>query len=359
MRTFLQNTLQRQWQHGGWLSTLLLPLSGLMWLAVTLRRRVHQHHRWRAPVPVVVVGNILVGGTGKTPVVIALVQALQARGWRPGVVSRGYGVKVGPAPRVRQGQCAPVEVGDEPALIAAATGAPIAVHPRRPLAVQALLRAHPDTNIIIADDGLQHLMLARDIEVVVQDARGVGNGRLLPAGPLREPASRLQSVDVIITNLGADDSDAARANAQTTTAPPHTVRPRHLTMQLAPESYVRVHDGLRLTPRDFVQTFKGKRIAAAAGIGQPERFFTLLRRHGIDLTDTLALPDHYAYRQSPFADLDADLILITAKDAVKCSAFPDPRLWSAEVTARFSDAGWFDSLEGWLRNSGGVHCPGD
>jgi len=349
IRTALQHGLERQWQHGGWLATLLRPLAGLTGLAARIRSRHAQRRRWRAPVPVVVVGNILVGGTGKTPVVIAIVAALQARGWRPGVVSRGYGVALGPAPRVRRGVCAPAEVGDEPALIAAATGAPIAVHPRRPLAVQALLSDWPDTDVIIADDGLQHLALARDVEIAVQDARGIGNGRLLPAGPLREPASRLQSVDVVVTHLGADALASALPAASAASAP----APRHLTMQLAPEAYVRVHDGLRLAPEAFRQTQTRQRIAAAAGIGQPERFFTMLRRHGITLADTLALPDHYAYRQSPFSNLTADLILITAKDAVKCQAWPrtdsDARLWSVEVAARFSDPDWFDWLDARLR----------
>jgi len=352
IRTAWHDCLQRQWQHGGGLAALLLPLAGLTWLALRIRKRYAR--RWRAPVPVVVVGNILVGGTGKTPVVMAIVAALQARGWRPGVVSRGYGVAVGPAaPRVRrgggvEGDPAPAEVGDEPALIAAATGAPIAVHPRRALAVQALLADWPDTDVIVADDGLQHLMLARDVEIAVQDARGVGNGRLLPAGPLREPASRLQSVDVIVTHLGADEAEDERP--ATTAAAATDALPRRLTMRLAPVACVRVHDGLRLAPEAFLPTLAGKRIAACAGIGQPERFFTMLRRHGLTLTDTLALPDHYAYQQSPFGDLTAEVILITAKDAVKCRSLGDPRLWSLDVAPQFSDPGWFDWLDARLRH---------
>ncbi|WP_195844531.1 tetraacyldisaccharide 4'-kinase, partial [Bordetella pertussis] len=158
----LRRLLERQWRQGGWLSTLLRPLAALTGLVVARKRNAYltgARAAWRAPVPVVVVGNIYVGGTGKTPVVIEVVRQLQARGWTPGVVSRGYGVDVGAAPRVGQGQLAAADYGDEPALIARATGAAIAVHPH--------------------------------LEIVVQDERGVGNGRLLPVGPLREPAQRL------------------------------------------------------------------------------------------------------------------------------------------------------------------------
>ncbi|MGK0558979.1 tetraacyldisaccharide 4'-kinase, partial [Bordetella bronchiseptica] len=208
----LRRLLERQWRQGGWLSTLLRPLAALTGLVVARKRNAYltgARAAWRAPVPVVVVGNIYVGGTGKTPVVIEVVRQLQARGWTPGVVSRGYGVDVGAAPRVGQGQLAAADYGDEPALIARATGAAIAVHPHRPRAVQALLRAHPGVDVVVSDDGLQHLALARDVEIVVQDERGVGNGRLLPAGPLREPAQRLADVDAIVTNAGRPRAAAA------------------------------------------------------------------------------------------------------------------------------------------------------
>ncbi|CCN05302.1 putative tetraacyldisaccharide 4'-kinase [Bordetella bronchiseptica Bbr77] len=306
----LRRLLERQWRQGGWLSTLLRPLAALTGLVVARKRNAYltgARAAWRAPVPVVVVGNIYVGGTGKTPVVIEVVRQLQARGWTPGVVSRGYGVDVGAAPRVGQGQLAAADYGDEPALIARATGAAIAVHPHRPRAVQALLRAHPGVDVVVSDDGLQHLALARDVEIVVQDERGVGNGRLLPAGPLREPAQRLADVD-----------------AQ------------------------RVTDGATRTLADLA-ALPPARLAAAAGIGNPARFFQTLEQAGIRPAHTLALPDHYAYAQSPFTALDADLILVTAKDAIKCAALDDPRLWAVQVGTRLSDPDFGDWLSATLR----------
>lgn len=373
----LRGLVQRQWQRGGWLSGLLLPLSGLTWLAVRGKRLQYARgwkQAWRSPVPVVVVGNILAGGTGKTPVVMAVVRALQARGWRPGVVSRGYGVDVGPEPRVARGAPSPAEIGDEPALIAAGTGVPVAVHPRRPQAAQALLRAWPDTDVIVSDDGLQHLALGRDVEIAVQDARGTGNGRLLPAGPLREPAARLQTVDAIVSNItratggaggrnggtGADahgpDKKAADTGIRADAGEPPRIcaqadrgAPRRTDMRLSPDACVRLHDGLRLSPDAFRQAMAGKRVAAAAGIGQPERFFATVTAAGIALSDTLALPDHYGYQASPFGALDADAILVTTKDAVKCAALDDARLWAVEVSPVFSDPGFFDWLDGRLR----------
>lgn len=334
--------LARQWQRGGWLSTALRPLSALTAWAVARKRAGYASGvkvSYRAPVPVVVIGNIYVGGTGKTPMVIATVENLRARGYTPGVVSRGYGVKVGPHPRVGLGDLEADRFGDEPALIARATGAPVSIHPKRALAAQALLQAHPRVDVIVSDDGLQHLALARDIEIVVQDQRGVGNRRLLPAGPLREPASRLADVDAVVTNIGTPDT--LPGVSDTTNG-----RPRQIQMWL--EAGLTRHIGGHATRP--LSAFAGQpRIAAAAGIGNPERFFTTLRAAGITLSATLALPDHHAYATSPFQALDADVILVTAKDAIKCGALNDPRLWEVPVQAAFSDPGLFDWLAEALR----------
>lgn len=359
MKNRRASLLARQWQRGGWLSTALRPLSALTAWAVARKRERYTSGAkvaYRAPVPVVVIGNIFVGGTGKTPMVIATVENLRARGYTPGVVSRGYGVKVGPHPRVGLGDLEAARFGDEPALIARATGAPVSIHPRRALAAQALLRAHPRVDVIVSDDGLQHLALARDIEIVVQDQRGVGNRRLLPAGPLREPASRLDDVDAVVTNIGTPEqsltvSDTLAAHSRhegglprvSDTAPPP---PRQVQMWLEPG--LARHIGGRDTQP--LSAFAGQpRIAAAAGIGNPERFFTTLRAAGITLSATLPLPDHHDYATSPFQALDADVILVTAKDAIKCGALNDPRLWEVPVQAAFSDPALFDWLADALR----------
>ena len=333
--------LARQWQRGGWLSTLLRPLSGLTAWAVARKRKAYldgARPAYRAPVPVVVIGNVYVGGTGKTPMVIATVEGLRARGYTPGVVSRGYGVKVGPQARVGTGALEAARYGDEPALIARATGAPVSVHPKRALAAQALLQAHPDVDVIVSDDGLQHLALARDVEIVVQDERGVGNGRLLPAGPLREPAARLLEVDAVVTNVGTPGGQAQPAGAGG--------RPRQVRMWLEPGQARQIEGGATQPLADFAGQ---PRIAAAAGIGNPERFFATLRAAGIAPQPTLALPDHHDYAESPFKAVAADAILVTSKDAIKCAALGDARLWEVPVRAGFSDPDLFDWLAQALR----------
>lgn len=325
--------LARHWARRGWFARLLSPLSALAARAVARKRAAFRDGRraaWRAPVPVVVVGNIYVGGTGKTPVVIALVEGLRARGLTPGVVSRGYGVKIAGAPRVGQGRLDAAAFGDEPALIAAATGAPIAVHPRRAQAGAALLAAHPEVDVIVSDDGLQHLALARDVELVVQDARGVGNGLMLPAGPLREPPARLAEVDAIVIN-----------DAQAEAPPADAAGPRRVAMRLVPAQVTHLGTGEARTLADFAGVDPA-RLAAVAGIGHPARFFATLAAAGVRPATTLGLPDHYGYARSPFVDLAADTILITAKDAIKCAAFDDPRLWVVHVGAQFSDPGFLD-----------------
>lgn len=334
----LAQTAHRIWLRKGWISTLLLPLA---WLSGAFVRRkatrylTHPQRIFHSALPVVVVGNIYVGGTGKTPVVMALVQALQARGWHPGVISRGYGVAGSDHALVGCGELNPRQFGDEPTLISRATSAPVAVHPRRVLALQALQQTYPQVDVVIADDGLQHLALGRDLEIVVQDGRGIGNGRLLPAGPLREPAEKLRHVDIVINNLQANEAATLPAAA---TTPPHVI------MRLQAVRAVHVVSGQVVAWSDWLASHRQDSISAVAAIGQPQRFFAMLQAQGLQLADAVPLPDHYAYAASPFATLKANIVLITAKDAVKCAGFADPRLWAVHVEPVFSDPAWLEKV---------------
>ncbi|MDS1141291.1 tetraacyldisaccharide 4'-kinase [Pusillimonas sp. SM2304] len=338
----LTQTLHTAWQKKGLISTLLWPASWIARAFIARKRLRYQRDpglAYHSRLPVIIVGNIYVGGTGKTPVVVALAQSLQARGWHPGVVSRGYGVQVGDKARTGQGQLDPALFGDEPALIAQATGCPVAVHPNRPLALKRLQRDYPQVDVVIADDGLQHLALGRDLEIVVQDGRGTGNGRVLPAGPLREPASRLEYVDVIITNTQPNEPAPKRLNTLA----------RQLTMQLAPVSVTQLSTGTTLEWNAWRSAHGHRTVSAVAAIGQPERFFAMLAAAGLQLNQTVALPDHDRYDTSPFSALSDPNILITRKDAVKCLHFNDPRLWVVHAEPVFSDADWIDHIHEMLR----------
>jgi tetraacyldisaccharide 4'-kinase len=332
-RTALTRYAHRMWQTRGLVSTLLLPLSWAVQGVVARKRRQYQQtSRNTPPVPVIVVGNIMVGGTGKTPVVIELAQRLQALGHKPGVISRGYGSQAGETPRTGIGQVDPALFGDEPALIARDAGVPVAVFPKRLAALHALLQTYPETDIVISDDGLQHLALPRNLEIVVQDDRGIGNGRVLPAGPLREPATRLNTVDLIITNTATGTNPAPQGTA------------KQMNMWLEPVQCTQVATGKTLPWSEFMTLAKDQTFAAVAAIGQPTRFFNMLNNQGLTLTKTVALPDHDDYRSPPFSDIDADCILITQKDAVKCTRLNDARLWSVRVAPRFSDEQWVGRL---------------
>ena len=342
----LEDFLLAIWSRRGGLSALLLPLAWLYGRLSARRLRAQADAAWTAPVPVVVVGNILVGGTGKTPVTIAVCQTLQARGWHPGIVSRGYGAAVGPEPRLSDdgdGDGAD-RLGDEPALIHAATGAPVAVHPRRALAASALLATHPEVDVLVADDGLQHAALARDLEIVVQDGRGVGNGRLLPAGPLREPPARLARADWLVSHLAGDEPMPPSNPSVGTGNAPFLV-----IMRLLPEGATHLSSGRDLPWDDWRAEQGAAPCSAAAGIGRPERFFAMLRAAGVTLSRTLRIPDHQAIPADALQDLPAGPILITPKDAVKCAAPHDPRLWAVRAAPVFSDPGWLDALDRALR----------
>ncbi|EJN10017.1 tetraacyldisaccharide 4'-kinase [Herbaspirillum sp. YR522] len=316
--------LTRAWQRRGPLACLLWPLSLVFGAVARLRRLLFSlgiKRRQRLPVPVIVVGNVFVGGTGKTPLTIWLIEALRAAGMTPGVVSRGHGADLHDVRQVHAGSAAR-EVGDEPLLMVQRTGVPLVVGRSRAAAGRALLAAHPQVDVIVSDDGLQHYALQRDVEIVLSDARGVGNGWLLPAGPLREPASRRR--DFSVCNLPA--GMAAPAG--------------HFAMRLDGSMARPLAGG---APPQPLASWVGSRLrlAAAAGIGNPERFFAMLRGAGLAVR-TQALPDHHDFADNPFAALDADVILITEKDAVKCTAIEaiqnDPRIWVVPVTARIEGA---------------------
>lgn len=300
---------------------LAWPWSLLFRAAVAIRRILYRRgilRSERMPVPVVVVGNITVGGSGKTPLVIALCEALRAHGWHPGVVSRGYGGRAD-APRAVDASDDPAIAGDEPPILAQA-GFPVFIGRDRPAAVRALLAAHPECDVVVSDDGLQHYRLARDVEIaVIDESRGLGNGFMLPAGPLREPASRLREVDAVVRLVDeARRSDDSRTTYMTQVAQPwRNLREPSRTADVA--------------------SWRGGGVHAVAGIGNPERFFALVRRQGIAATEH-AFPDHYPFRASDLAWPGAKAILMTQKDAVKCAAFAGERFWYLPVRANIDPA---------------------
>jgi tetraacyldisaccharide 4'-kinase len=312
-------------------ATLLRPLAFLYGVVTAARRAAYRLHLLasaRMPVPVVVVGNLTSGGAGKTPLVHALVVALRERGRRPGIVSRGYGRRTRDVRAVHVGDDAR-DVGDEPLLLAA-TGTPVFVGRRRKAAARALLDAHPEVDVIVADDGLQHYALARDVEIAVLDStRALGNGLLLPAGPLREPASRLASVDALVWR-----------SAQTPAAP-RGWHAREYAMTLVTQPWRNVSDP--------ALPFDGALLAdpstvAIAGIADPAGFFAALRAEGFRGV-THAFPDHHAYTRDDVAFEGASAILMTEKDAVKCTAFRDARMWWLPLRARVDPALVDDVLE--------------
>ena len=267
----------------------------------------------QAGIPVIVVGNITAGGTGKTPLVLWLAKFLAARGKRPGIISRGYGA-TRTDPRAVPVNGSAADNGDEPCLLAQRAGCPVWVGVDRATTARALRAAHPEVDVIISDDGLQHYRLARDVEIAVIDgARGLGNGWPLPAGPLREPVSRLATVDAVVVNGG----DA-------TGAFPHSV-----TMQLEGDTFRNLRD-----PQQTVTAahFQGQQVYAIAGIGNPSRFFAHLQRLGLNCV-TRAFPDHHAYIAQDLQFAGDHAVVMTEKDAVKCAAFATTRHWALVVNA--------------------------
>lgn len=314
-RTLAERWLQGAYQGSRWLSPLR-PLGALYQWAMARREQAYgtgNKATWKAPVPVIVVGNITLGGTGKSPLVAWLASWLVSQGWSPGIVSRGYGGKAPHYPLLVTSNTAVAESGDEPLMLAQQTGLPVVADPQRVRGVQALVEAGCD--IILSDDGLQHLALARDIELVVVDgARGLGNGRCLPAGPLRESPNRLQRVDAVIVN---GDSQSPLPVSSVT------------TMQLAPLCWRHLESGKRfpLAPLPFTLP-----VHAVAGIGHPERFFRTLSGLGVE-GEWHPLADHQHFNADALSFADTRPVIMTAKDAVKCYALAPPNSWVLDVEA--------------------------
>ena len=320
------------WQARGWRAALLLPFSFLFLLLSSVRRlayRLGLLKTHRMPVPVVIIGNIAVGGSGKTPVVAWLAQRLRARGFTPGVVSRGYG-RAEDAPKLVTPCDSAAEVGDEPLLLAQLTGGPVVVGRDRPDAVTHLLARCADVDVILSDDGLQHLALGRDVEVLVVDEQVLGNRWLLPAGPLRESVSRLRHADLVL--LHGTVSDGLRQGLGAAVTAP---------MRLAGDHFECLHDpAKRLPPEAFI----GKPVHAVAGIGRPERFFAQLRTMGLDVVPH-PFPDHHPFTVGDFAFPPGEPILLTAKDAVKCAPFAPEDCWVFPVSADIPEAALRPILE--------------
>lgn len=307
------SVLDKIWYTKHLIARVLLPLSWVFCLAAIVRRKFYTSglaHTTRLDVPLIVVGNITVGGTGKTPLVIWLVEFLKRAGYKPGIISRGYGGMATSWPQQVRPDSDPVVVGDEPILLSRHCQCPVAVGPDRIAAASALLKYH-DINIIVSDDGLQHYSMERDIEIAVIDGvRRFGNGYCLPAGPLRELPGRLQDTDVIVTNGLAQK--------------------REFSMKLEFKNVYRVKDD---SHRCTMDEFKGKQVHAVAGIGHPERFFRDLRNAGV-IPIEHAYRDHHKYT---FADIsfDDDLpVIMTEKDAVKCRRFATDNQWYVRVSAQ-------------------------
>jgi tetraacyldisaccharide 4'-kinase len=313
--------LERHWQSTTFMTLLLWPLAGLYCAIVALRRALYRLGLLTSiqlPVPVVIVGNITVGGTGKTPIVIALAKQLAAAGLRPGVITRGYRGRGTTWPVLVQADMDTDEVGDEAVLLARHCPGPVAAGPDRVAAARLILAQHP-CDVIISDDGLQHYRLRRDIEIAVIDgARRFGNASCLPAGPLREPISRLRKVDIVITN--------------------GSPRAGEWGAQLQPRAFVDVRTGRQRVAADH---FDGRVVHAVAGIGHPQRFFTLLAALGV-VAHPHPFPDHYRFSREALRFPPGTAVIMTEKDAVKCRHFADRDWWylavEAELDSRLMDA---------------------
>ncbi len=300
----------------------LLPLSWLYCAVAIVRRKLYQLNikkSYAAKVPLLVVGNIVAGGSGKTPLLISLCEYIKAHGYKPGVVSRGYGGSETGIRQLADSDSAEL-VGDEPLLIQQRTQVPVVIGADRVAAVNYLLQNN-QCDIVLSDDGLQHYRMQRNLEIAVVDAsRLFGNGFCLPAGPLREKISRLQEVDLVVYNGVVSNAEAAKSN--------HEI----CSYLLEFTEFIHLTKGNSVQPEHFA----GRSVHAVAGIGNPNRFFMQLRENDIKLTEH-AFADHHVYQQSDFSDWQNECIIMTEKDAVKCRHLSLPDAWLVRIDAEMSE----------------------
>ena len=337
------------WERCGPTAVILWPLSWVYGLVLRIRKLIHDlgftNHQ-HVLVPIIIVGNIRVGGTGKTPIVIALAQRLSKLGWKPGIISRGYGSSQISPTQVRS-DSDPNIVGDEPVLIAKRTDDqfPIWVYPKREQSIKALLKHSPDVNLIISDDGLQHSGLprwparegGRDIEFIVRDGRGEGNGFLLPAGPLRELADRGRDATLLTESVNNHKSGLLDEYFKG--------RRAFTLLGTLDTPYQLINSDNTQTFAQISEQFLPAQIAAVAAIGDPKRFFNALQKQGVT-GKWISLPDHASYTPEFFSGMKAQCILITEKDAVKCSAISDERIWVVPMNLNLPDnlVDWVQSI---------------
>ena len=329
-----RDRLLNSWQEANTLTALLWPLSLIYRLAFFIRAKLYAFgffQSYKATVPVIVVGNLTVGGTGKTPLVIHLVDVLRANGFTPGVISRGYSGSAQDYPLFVADDTSPVESGDEPALIVRRTGVPMSVGSDRKASIELLLE-EASVDVIISDDGLQHLALDRDIEVcLIDETVDSNNTHVLPAGPYREPLTRLGSVDLVVRHRQRLNAIEGRDNGE------YDEKSFDMCLKAGePKQVCQANDELN-NKLDVT-----KPLHAVAGIGNPKRFFSTCDQLGMDF-DEYSFPDHYQFEAQDFAFDDEKAILMTEKDAVKCTQFANDKLWFLPVDANLSD-GFSDLL---------------
>ena len=327
MKKLVAMFLNEAWYKDHFIGTWLMPFSFIFTDIVKFRRWMYKKGYKpveKLPVPVIIVGNITLGGTGKTPLVIYLVEQLKAAGFKPGVISRGYGGQSESWPLQVTTESDVLQIGDEPLLIAQQANCPVAVGPVRADSARLLIE-NEACDVIISDDGLQHYALHRDIEIVVIDGeRRFGNNFCLPSGPLREPQERIQEVDFVVCNGGEPEEN-------------------EILMQLEGAYAV----NMKTHERKPLNEFKELSCHAMAGIGNPQRFFDLLKQYGLNC-QTHYFPDHYAYTEKDISYKGAQAILMTEKDAVKCLSFASEQHWCVPVQAKL-ESQFIDNLIALLR----------